>query len=239
MWTLSAYCVHRSSACRPPLGKPNLLLITSSPSPFWTTKFGSVTSRWVDIMDCYVWVLCLIILPVILIVRHMQIVEKDPLKPNGPPETSLVEIGPRFVLTPIRIFEGAFGGATVYSNPGMSLFRRQLSLVAIVLRLFSGSFADHYGTQNSSHLLQSVLQFVESKAASTVSASRQKKTLSDGKSTDYSTRMSWPSQKSSHNPLYITLITSQEDIPFFRISTDFLERQSSCGRQKAPHSSGE
>ena len=30
---------------------------------------------------------------------------------------SLVEIGPRFVLTPIRIFEGAFGGATVYSNP--------------------------------------------------------------------------------------------------------------------------
>ncbi|KAI0815999.1 Brix-domain-containing protein [Trametes gibbosa] len=42
---------------------------------------------------------------------------KDPLQPNGPPQTSLVEIGPRFVLTPIRIFEGAFGGATVYSNP--------------------------------------------------------------------------------------------------------------------------
>ena len=31
---------------------------------------------------------------------------------------SLTEIGPRFVLTPIRIFEGAFSGATVYSNPG-------------------------------------------------------------------------------------------------------------------------
>jgi len=31
---------------------------------------------------------------------------------------SLVEIGPRFVLTPIRIFEGAFGGATVFANPG-------------------------------------------------------------------------------------------------------------------------
>ncbi|TRM62535.1 Brix domain-containing protein [Schizophyllum amplum] len=29
----------------------------------------------------------------------------------------LVEIGPRFVLTPIRIFEGAFNGATVFSNP--------------------------------------------------------------------------------------------------------------------------
>jgi ribosome biogenesis protein BRX1 len=49
--------------------------------------------------------------------RNFQILEKDPLQPNGPPQTSLVEIGPRFVLTPIRIFEGAFGGATVYSNP--------------------------------------------------------------------------------------------------------------------------
>ncbi|KAH9928542.1 Brix-domain-containing protein [Epithele typhae] len=49
--------------------------------------------------------------------RNFQIVEKDPLQPNGPPQTSLVEIGPRFVLTPIRIFEGAFNGATVYSNP--------------------------------------------------------------------------------------------------------------------------
>jgi hypothetical protein len=50
--------------------------------------------------------------------RNYQIVEKDPLKPSGPPQTSLVEIGPRFVLTPIRIFEGSFGGPTVYENPG-------------------------------------------------------------------------------------------------------------------------
>ncbi|KAF9792358.1 ribosome biogenesis protein BRX1 [Thelephora terrestris] len=49
--------------------------------------------------------------------RNFQIVEKDTLQPNGPPQMSLIEIGPRFVLTPIRIFEGAFGGATVYSNP--------------------------------------------------------------------------------------------------------------------------
>lgn len=47
--------------------------------------------------------------------------EKDPLQPNGPAQTTLVEIGPRFVLTPIRIFEGAFGGATVFSNPGALL----------------------------------------------------------------------------------------------------------------------
>jgi len=51
-----------------------------------------------------------------------QIVEKDPAQPHGPPEMSLVEIGPRFVLTPIRIFEGAFGGATVFANPGKGSF---------------------------------------------------------------------------------------------------------------------
>ncbi|KAI6109703.1 Brix-domain-containing protein [Pisolithus sp. B1] len=49
--------------------------------------------------------------------RNFQILEKDPEQPNGPSKMSLVEIGPRFVLTPIRIFEGAFSGATVYSNP--------------------------------------------------------------------------------------------------------------------------
>ncbi|KAF9246419.1 ribosome biogenesis protein BRX1 [Melanogaster broomeanus] len=37
--------------------------------------------------------------------RNFQILEKDPQQPNAPPKTSLIEIGPRFVLTPIRIFE--------------------------------------------------------------------------------------------------------------------------------------
>lgn len=31
--------------------------------------------------------------------------------------TSLVEIGPRFVLNPIRIFRGSFRGQTLYQNP--------------------------------------------------------------------------------------------------------------------------
>jgi len=31
--------------------------------------------------------------------------------------TSLVEIGPRFVLNPIRIFRGFFGGQTLFQNP--------------------------------------------------------------------------------------------------------------------------
>jgi ribosome biogenesis protein BRX1 len=52
----------------------------------------------------------------------VQIVEKDPLVPSGPPQTSLVEIGPRFVMTPIRIFEGSFSGATVFENAGECTF---------------------------------------------------------------------------------------------------------------------
>ncbi|CAN8010468.1 unnamed protein product [Ixodes pacificus] len=40
--------------------------------------------------------------------RNYQIVEE---------EGSLVEIGPRFVLNPIKVFEGSFGGPVIYSNP--------------------------------------------------------------------------------------------------------------------------
>ncbi|KAJ5924432.1 Ribosome biogenesis protein BRX1 [Penicillium verhagenii] len=35
---------------------------------------------------------------------------------DGMPEVSLVEIGPRFVLTPIVILEGSFGGPVIYEN---------------------------------------------------------------------------------------------------------------------------
>jgi len=64
-----------------------------------------------------------------------QILEKDPLQPNGPTQTSLTEIGPRFVLTPIRIFEGAFGGATVFSNPG-ECYRHLLEVVLVSFTTF-------------------------------------------------------------------------------------------------------
>ncbi|WAR24312.1 BRX1-like protein [Mya arenaria] len=40
--------------------------------------------------------------------RNYQILEED---------GSLAEIGPRFVLNPIRMFEGSFGGPTLYTNP--------------------------------------------------------------------------------------------------------------------------
>ncbi|XP_015780703.1 PREDICTED: ribosome biogenesis protein BRX1 homolog [Acropora digitifera] len=40
--------------------------------------------------------------------RNFQIVEED---------GSLLEIGPRFVLNLIRVFDGSFGGATLFQNP--------------------------------------------------------------------------------------------------------------------------
>ncbi|CAO1634146.1 unnamed protein product [Parajaminaea phylloscopi] len=70
--------------------------------------------------------------------RNYQVIEKDPgrnalqaaedvehksrrsSRPGNEAqgdEPTLVEIGPRFVMTPIRIFEGSFGGATLYENP--------------------------------------------------------------------------------------------------------------------------
>jgi ribosome biogenesis protein BRX1 len=48
-------------------------------------------------------------------VRHYQIVDKRD-DPTHPDDTLLVEIGPRFVLQPVRIFSGSFGGKTLYQN---------------------------------------------------------------------------------------------------------------------------
>ncbi|KAL5021634.1 hypothetical protein ScPMuIL_000789 [Solemya velum] len=52
--------------------------------------------------------------------RNYQILEED---------GSLAEIGPRFVLNPIRMFEGSFIGSTLYQNPhyvSPNLYRRML-----------------------------------------------------------------------------------------------------------------
>ena len=59
-------------------------------------------------------------------VRNYQILEEHPSNAKEAHEqqkqhgsqmkTSLVEIGPRFVLNPIRIFRGSFGGQTLYQN---------------------------------------------------------------------------------------------------------------------------
>ncbi|KAM9261983.1 ribosome biogenesis protein BRX1 homolog [Morus bassanus] len=54
--------------------------------------------------------------------RNYQIIEED---------ASLVEIGPRFVLNLIKIFQGSFGGPTLYENPhyrSPNMHRRLLRL---------------------------------------------------------------------------------------------------------------
>ncbi|KAJ3304090.1 Ribosome biogenesis protein brx1 [Kappamyces sp. JEL0829] len=59
-------------------------------------------------------------------IRNFQIVESNeepqddtaPKKKNtSEPAITLVEIGPRFVLELMRIFDGSFGGSTLYENP--------------------------------------------------------------------------------------------------------------------------
>ncbi|KAL4999285.1 Brix domain-containing protein [Aspergillus recurvatus] len=42
--------------------------------------------------------------------------DKPAHNPKDGPEISLVEVGPRFVLTPIVILEGSFGGPVIYEN---------------------------------------------------------------------------------------------------------------------------
>lgn len=51
--------------------------------------------------------------------RNYQITEK-PLEHRSATDTTdltLVEIGPRFVMNPIRVFDGSFGGPTAFENP--------------------------------------------------------------------------------------------------------------------------
>lgn len=56
--------------------------------------------------------------------RNYQIIEED---------GSLAEIGPRFVLNPIKIFEGSFGGQILYTNPDYvapNVYRKALQVKA-------------------------------------------------------------------------------------------------------------
>ncbi|KAH0473666.1 MAG: uncharacterized protein KVP18_001633 [Porospora cf. gigantea A] len=50
-----------------------------------------------------------------VIFRHYQITPVNDLSPN-PAKTTLTELGPRFVMDPIRIFNKSFGGQTVWRN---------------------------------------------------------------------------------------------------------------------------
>ncbi|KAG2485436.1 hypothetical protein HYH03_015815 [Edaphochlamys debaryana] len=50
-------------------------------------------------------------------VRNYQLVVPPDKKRIHPDNASLVEVGPRFCLNPIKIFAGSFGGTTLYDNP--------------------------------------------------------------------------------------------------------------------------
>ena len=49
-------------------------------------------------------------------VRNYQITDKADEQRAKDEKAALVEIGPRFVLVPIRVFSGSLGGATLYEN---------------------------------------------------------------------------------------------------------------------------
>ena len=57
-----------------------------------------------------------LILSFLLGIRNYQIVQKSEAGQEKEKAMQLVEIGPRFVLIPIRIFLGSMGGPTLYQN---------------------------------------------------------------------------------------------------------------------------
>lgn len=71
--------------------------------------------------------------------RNFQIIENDPganaeaeatgerRRGAANAEPTLVEIGPRFVMTPIRIFEGSFSGPTLFDNAGACMLTEYIS----------------------------------------------------------------------------------------------------------------
>ena len=61
-------------------------------------------------------IMCFFVVKNNIWVRNYQILDKTDTEKKGDTNTSLVEIGPRMVLIPIRIFNGSLGGATLYQN---------------------------------------------------------------------------------------------------------------------------
>lgn len=66
-----------------------------------------------------------------------QLANKGKKSKHAEDSISMNEIGPRFVLTPIKIFEGSFGGAVVWENEGKHRFRSLGRLPALLTLLFS------------------------------------------------------------------------------------------------------
>lgn len=100
--------------------KPHLQLLKSMFTTIFGTPRGHPKSKpFIDrimgfyFLDNRIWIRNYQILDV---ADGNKKAEKQALHATGNDLTQLVEIGPRFVLTPIRIFAGSFGGPTLYSN---------------------------------------------------------------------------------------------------------------------------
>ena len=82
--------------------------------------------------------------------RNYQVVRDDTAvattagAASGEDGTSLVEIGPRFVLNPIRIFNGSFGGAVLYEN---TQYVSPNALRALHKRMKGGKYAARVDAQ--------------------------------------------------------------------------------------------
>lgn len=99
--------------------QPHLQLIKALFVDAFGTPRGHPKSKpFIDRIMCFYWA------DEKIWVRNYQIVDKSDMgkletqaQRKGEELTSLVEIGPRFVLNPMRIFAGSFGGPTLYQNP--------------------------------------------------------------------------------------------------------------------------
>jgi ribosome biogenesis protein BRX1 len=89
---------------------------------FGTPRFHALSRPFVDHMFCFFYFDSKIYF------RNYQIVEQEATKREI--DRSLLEIGPRFVLDPIRVFYGCMGGRTIWKNPGY-ISPSQLRSVAI------------------------------------------------------------------------------------------------------------
>lgn len=89
---------------------PHMKLLKELLTDAFGTPYGHPKSKpFVD------RIMCFYVIKNNIWVRNYQIKDKTDREKNDTP-VSLIEIGPRMVLIPIRIFSGSLGGATLYQN---------------------------------------------------------------------------------------------------------------------------
>lgn len=112
-----------------PMGHPKSKPFNDRVMSFFVIKNNICTSEWIILLFhrnffayLQVFFTYSVMCYVYLGVRNYQIVNKNDVagassSGKKDAETQLVEIGPRFALIPIRIFNGSMCGATLYQNP--------------------------------------------------------------------------------------------------------------------------